>query len=194
MPKLTAVVQSSEQCVHNTILDSARAAWVSNTVETLESAYKQEIESVTETSDFVVFNFVASEQRDEGKSYVEKIEYIKPESKLASTSYETRFIYIWGYTAGFVTVGQKEGVWNTIKNTLITVAGVSGPQSMTVASFCASMLYIAIDYFESTQYVLTRSEAKYYYLNKITQVKDTVLATGCHIAILAFVKDFADRL
>lgn len=189
MPKVhTQKSTASRGVASSTLLSDVRANWTKETSAILEASYHQKIDTISETNDFIVFEFVPGDQTVDGTSYVDRIEYIKPESELYSNSYETKFTYIWGYTNKFHVVGEANGFWRAIKDVSIAVAGLTAP--LTVASFVYSVCSVGSGYFQDTQKVSVRSEAKYYFLNKVTYLKEPVFGYWLPYCYAGIRKDF----
>lgn len=154
--------------LEDTLHAPERAAWVSNTSDYLCAAFGQDISNVRETKDLIVFEFSNPEDSNLYEEHVLKVEYIKPESTLRS-EYETKFVYMWGWKSGYYELGSRTGIWSAIKNLTIAVAGLS--DNITLATFAASILDIAIGLLQGPEKIDARSTVKYYFLNKYVQVK-----------------------
>ena len=158
----------NDLCLPTLALPSRRK-WVQETEEYLFSVYKQEVAKVSETEDYIVFEFNNPKDLDPYAEHVYKVEYVKPESKLR-TNYETKFLYLWGWKSNYYSLGSKQGVWNTIKDLLISVAGTV-PQ-ISIYVFAVSIVGIAASSLIGTNVVRATSDVKYYYLNKCVQIKE----------------------
>lgn len=155
-----------------TLNTPARAAWAEATAATLEEAYSQEVRSVTETEDFVVFTFEEPDEVVSNVGYISKVEYTKPESLAVTSDYETKITYMYGWLDGYYSLEEKSGTWSAIKDTLLTVAGFV--DQLTIYLFAIDVLGIASNFFTGPELVKAENTAQYYVLNKIGQVKNEV--------------------
>ena len=149
----------------------SRAAWVKNTTETLESAYSQSVVDVSETKDFIVFTFEEPEEIYNDFGYIDRVEYVKPEST-AATEYETKITYMYGWLDGYYPLEEQSGKWSAVKDLLLTVAGFS--EKLSVYLFVVDVLGIAYNYFKGPDVVKASNTTQYYVLNKIGQVKHEI--------------------
>lgn len=172
MPHLSnAEIQTCSQNMA-TLNDPVRAAWAEATADTLEDAYSQEVHSITETENFVVFTFEEPEEVVNDVGYISKVEYTKPESLAVSSNYETKITYMYGWLDGYYSLEKKSGTWNAIKDTLVTVAGYI--ESLRISAFAFTVLGIASNFFNGPEIVKAENTAQYYVLNKIGQVRSEV--------------------
>lgn len=155
-----------------TLNDPVRAAWAEATAETLEEAYSQEVLSITETENFVVFTFEDPEEVVSNVGYISKVEYTKPESLAVSSNYETKITYMYGWMDDYYSLEKKSGLWSAIKDTLVTVAGYIGP--LKISAFAFTVLGIASNFFNGPEVVKAENTGQYYILNKIGQVRSEV--------------------
>lgn len=176
----------STRAAGDTMSSNARALWCDETASYLESVYGQEVVDIYETPDAITFEFDAAEELDPTEAHVLKVEYIKPEA--ISSSYQTKLTYMWGWTEDYYMLDSAEGQWGTVKDALITIAGLSS--KLSVASMVASILNLPLSMFYSTQPVKAESTAKYYFLNKVGQLKDPTTGIWGPYAYVGSRRDF----
>ena len=169
MPRLSPFEIQSTGYLPSTMHVQSRISWINETKVILENAYSQEVKSINETTDFIVFSFKPPIHTIENVGYIDRVEYVKPESALAST-YDTKLTYMYGWLGGYYSLETQSGEWGTVKDLLISVAGLSN--KLTVYSFAISVLGIAANYFSGPEIVNAQNTAQYYVLNKIGQVRD----------------------
>lgn len=172
MPHLSRTETQTYSQSTTTLNIPSRSAWVNATTATLEKAYSQKVISITETKDFVIFTFEEPEKVVNNVGYISKVKYTKPESKAIASNYETKITYMYGWLNGYYSLEEKTGAWNTIKDSLLTVAGFI--EELTIYMFVFDVLGIAYNYFSGPEIVRAQNTAQYYVLNKIGQVKNEV--------------------
>ncbi|MCO5384859.1 MAG: hypothetical protein NHB14_02835 [Desulfosporosinus sp.] len=166
-----SLVRTDAMISSNTLAIPARAIWAEETAAVLEESYSQSVSGIYETADFIVFEFEDTPVEDITEGHILKVEYVKPESALAAgTSYSTKIIYMWGWLDGYYPVSRRTGTWAAIRDLSISVVGLNN--TMSVASFVASVLLMGLDYFKPTDPVDAQSLVQYYCLNKIGEVRD----------------------
>lgn len=166
MPEIILTRGSPE----NTLEISSRKEWAESTCRVLEDAYSQRVQSVSEDKDYIIFTFEEPKRVAGDTNYIGRVDYLKPESQLATTSYSTKITYMYGWGDGYYSLEEQSGRWDLVKNLTITVAGLG--KKLTIASFAASMLGISADYIKPAEPVRAANTAQYYLMNKIGQLKD----------------------
>lgn len=172
MPLLDASDVQSLSGSTSTLNTSTRSAWVAETEVILEESYAQEVSAVFETTDYIVFTFDAPETIIENVGYVDKVEYVKPESVNASSTYQTKIAYMYGWLDGYYPLEEQTGKWSAIKDVLLTVAGFA--EKLTIYTTAITVMEIAADYFKGPETVKASNTTQYYVLNKIGQIKSTL--------------------
>lgn len=172
IPPLDASDMQSLSRSTSTLNTSTRSAWVAETETILEESYAQEVSAVFETTDYIVFTFDAPETIIENVGYVDRVEYIKPESANASSTYQTKIAYMYGWLDGYYPVEEHTGKWSALKDILLTVAGFS--EKLTIYTTAITVMGIAADYFKGPETVKAGTTTQYYVLNKIGQIKSTL--------------------
>lgn len=186
MPKLTDSVQACAVSV-GTLESASRTEWAASTARVLEDAYRQDVKSVIETENAIVFQFDVPSEVDAGAMYVDKVEYIKPESTRAS-SYNRKLTYMYGWAAGYYELESKSELWEDIFEDLITVAGYSNPVS--VSDFAFEILMLPARSLTKTTPVRTSTMYQRYLLNKVGQIQDPATGIWGPYAYVGSYKDF----
>lgn len=149
---------------------NSREQWINDTATILEDTYNQQVRSVNETTNSIVFSFEEPEEVVLETGYIDRVEYVKPESALASSTYNTKITYMYGWGDGYYSLESHAGGWSAIKNLVISVAGLA--EKISVYAFAVSVLGIAADYFAPETPVNAENTTQYYFLNRIGQVQD----------------------
>lgn len=162
--------------VEDTLVYEPRSTWVEETSVILEDAYSQEIKSVNEDQDYIIFEFAPPEHIARNVSYIDRVEYVKPESQLSTSSYSRKITYMYGWGDGYYPIQQESGTWDTVKNILISAAGFNN--KITIAQFILSFapLYKPEDLGPGDPIDATCT-AQYYYQNKVGQIKNPETGT-----------------
>jgi hypothetical protein len=173
----------------DTLSVPSREIWSKNTKSILEDTYSQKVSDILEDDDFITFEFEISNDLDPTEEHIMKVEYIKPESTLATENYDTKITYTWGWKKNFFEYDSKSGKWSSLKNLGISIVGAS---SIPVANFLASAYSGVTSTFKSDQQVQVDSLYKAYYLNETCHVKESLLGywlpycfTGCRKDFMA---------
>lgn len=159
---------------NSTRLSTSRAAWIDDTTEILEEAYHQEVASVTEDENYIVFHYKCDEQKlEEGQLLVTK--YLKPESTLASTAnIATKLNYAWGWDSGYYFVNSSKKAKNyqyACSIFLPLFVDKAFEYSLgTLLNMAVDILGINADY---SKEITAEDTVKFYYCNKIGCVQDT---------------------
>lgn len=179
IPTARAITSSAtSDSSFSTLETAARSTWASNTKEVLEDAYAQKVTDITEDADFITFTFDAPTEISPDTGYIDHVEYLKPESELATSTYSKKITYMYGWADGYYSLEKKEGTWSAIKDLFLTVAGCAG-ETMSIATFALSILGIAADFFSPTDPIRAENTAQYYLMNKIGQIKDPNTGIWC---------------
>lgn len=172
VPVLSAKEISTLPRSYETLSTASRANWLNATKKTLEKAYSQTVSRVSETTDYIVFEFTAPEKIRTNFGYIAKVEYVKPESRIANVEYETKITYMYGWMDGYYPLEEQNGTWNVIKDMLITVAGYIN--QLSVYTFAYTVLDVGYNFFQPTDTVKAANTTQYYVLNKIGQVRHDI--------------------
>lgn len=148
-----------------------------------------------ETDTTVVFEFEDPTQDnfEFGTNYIMKEVYMKPEAQAYSASNATKVSYVYGFAEGMYPngtfdAGSKSGLWSSVMNATITVAGLK-PQ-LSVAAVVLSLFGIGTSYFAQSQKVQIDNLVQYYILNKVGMVKDTMTGMWVPLAYVGMRKEF----
>lgn len=150
----------------------SREMWCTDTKSILEKTYSQKVSTVSETEDFIIFEFNADSMNNIYNENVLMVKYIKPESYLAAEKYDTKITYTWGWKATLLNEMTKEGKWSKLKDMLIAVAGTS---DVPIISFLTFIYGASLATIGSDQKVKVDSLFKAYYLNETCHVKEKLL-------------------
>lgn len=189
MPKLETN-DYKQATSHNTILTPERAAWVEHTTRALSDAYSQDVSKIEETSDLIIFEFEQPFDTNIYEEHVLKVEYVKPEAR-STTNYETKFVYLWGWSSDYLYLDSAEGTCSTLKDISITVTGLSKRLSGYV--FAYSIIGSMVDLLNGPDTVELESFSKCYFLNKLVYVKSNTHGLWVPYAQAGIRKDFTVR-
>ncbi|BAK97634.1 hypothetical protein OBV_04360 [Oscillibacter valericigenes Sjm18-20] len=173
----------------------ARQQWVDETTQILEDGYHQQIKNVHETATTIVFEF--SEPSEEnfvfGVNYIQKEEYFKPEAQNSTESAATKISYVYGFADGMYENGTFDdggafGNWSSIKDLILTIAGLS--KKTSVAAAVLSLCGISVNFFQPTTPVKVDNLVQYYVINKVGMVKDSMTGMWVPLAYVGLRKDF----
>lgn len=165
MPQIITTRSASQ----STLQTYSRDNWAQETKQILEEAYSQNVYSITENKDYIIFTFDTPEQIVNDTGYIDHVEYLKPESSLSS-AYSKKLTYMYGWGDGYYSLEKKTGKWSAIKDLMLSVAGLSS--EISVYTFAISVLGIAANSFAAETPMQAQNTTQYYFLNKIGQVKD----------------------
>ena len=179
------------------LVSPARAQWVQDTAKYLENVYEQPFSHIEESEDFITFYFdvqensetnqlsISPEELDNKEVYddqevpyyddqVYMVQYVKPESALASTTYSTKFVYYWGWAEKYQLLDSSPSA-GTIFNVsssvmLMALAGAVTPLQSVVLTAFQMTISEFISAYSSSVSVLGKTYANYYFMNKYAYV------------------------
>lgn len=179
-------VDVSTRATGDTISSGERALWCDEISSYLEGVYGQDVVNIYETSDAITFEFDNAGELDLTEGHILKVEYIKPEA--TNSDYQRKLTYMWGWAEDYFPLDSAKGKWGTVKDKMIEVAGLS--EKISVATMVSTIIGLPLSMFFTTQPVDAESTVKYYFLNKIGQIKDPKLGIWAPYAYVGSRKDF----
>lgn len=159
----------------STTFNVAKIEWVNSAIEVNEMAYGQKVIKWYEDENFITFEFddngskVQNRENETGMNdisefQVYKIEYLKPGSTLAMTTYSTKIVYYYTWSDGFYTIDSKSGVsFASIANVLMLYTKFTSKLVSWVVGEATGVLFAQID---QSRPVTAETKNKYFYLNK----------------------------
>lgn len=193
MPQIAQPYSLSKE----TITSPSRAQWVEDTAKYLENVYDQPFSHTEESEDFITFYFdtqesaetnqlsISAEDLSDKEVYddqeipyyddqVYMVQYVKPESALASTTYSTKFVYYWGWAEKYQLLDSSPSagtIFNISSSVLLmALAGAVTPlQSVILTAFQMTTSEF-ISAYGSYVSVLGKTYANYYFMNKYAYV------------------------
>lgn len=171
----------------NTLDAPLRQEWCEKTEKVLEKTYGQEISSVSETEDFIVFEFQTDKDADITDEHVLMVKYVKPESTLATEDYNTKFTYTWGWKSKYYSYDEKSGKWSRLQK--LSIAVITSAEK-TVLEFLSNLYSIVSSTIDSDVEVDVASLYKSYFLNETCAVKEPTYATWLPYVNVGCRKDF----
>lgn len=192
MPTISNGRESTATSNSDTLYMPSRQTWVKETTTYLESLYNQNVCNIQETTDYIVFWFdsdvelndysqsplsnnsstVVAEGESRGvEGYVLKVMYLKPESTLTESSFNTKIVYMWGWSDGLIQLdasplaGTAFNVSSTVLLSILAYS-VTPLQSIVLSAFQMTVSEF-ISMYGASRPVRGVTYANYYYQNKI---------------------------
>lgn len=165
----------------------SREDWCEETEIILEETYNQEVSSISETSDFIIFELETEEDADITNEHVLMVKYVKPESTLAVDNYDTKFTYTWGWNRKYYSQDEKSGKWSRLQK--LAIAIISG-SDIPVIDFLSRIFSITSATIDSDLEVDVESLYKSYFLNETCSVKEPTHAVWLPYVNVGCRKDF----
>lgn len=169
-----------------------RSDWIEKVKEINESTYDQKISNVLEDEDYIIFEFEMNEESKYKKVVIDNIEYVnvqidkimylKPESRLyvtSSKSTSTKIVEYYGWSSGYSLYKKKSGQFGSIINLLI---GYIPTQSVFVSWVLSEAVGDLYDSIVDSASVEAKTFNKYYYRNRCGCVYNSIASAWLPIA------------
>ena len=189
MPLLSPLLRNISG--ENTLALSERKNWANATTMALELTYNQEVATIIETADAIIFEFVPPDEKTISlqtaeKTYeseeemgaldwqIEAIEYVKPESAKASSTLQTRFVYYWAWSDGKFKIDETPSAGTQFNRAAAVSVTVAGYFANSLQGLVLSALQFTaaefISMYDATRPIKATTYVNYYYYNKGVEV------------------------
>ena len=168
----------------------SREVWIEDTTEYLETFYGQSVSNVSEDENYITFYFSSNNSSDKAERYLNKpalelskesvpningeilkVEYLKPESSLASSTLSTKIVYMWGWSDGLIRVDSSPDAGVAFNSASSIALAYFGKQLGTLRSIVLTCFQLTasdfISLYGETRLVRGETYENCYYQNKI---------------------------
>jgi hypothetical protein len=157
----------------NETYEEEKSNWILSTILANEENYGQKVNEWLEDDNFITFYFSENKQITDNHSFedsnetIYKIEYLKPTSDYANTTYPTKIIHYFEWS-GFFSVDRKTASnYPSIANLLLQYTPKSSVLASWVISEAIGTLFHIIN---QSLPIEAETRRKYFYLNKAGSV------------------------